>query len=211
MPRTKLVIMACFAMFALSALAAATAFAGEWDVNGKPLVGTKEIASPIKVLAHGVFERSGVGPTFECLASEMAINGGELVAPDELRAKDLTFKECRSDLPNCFLGVQNILTLPIHGLAELDGTLNTLLKILPLPSKTFIILKWEGATCVFFGFEHITGTFDLLMDEGRDPKVLQQALAFSLKGSLREGEGEGTLTGLTGDIKLASGETWNFL
>jgi hypothetical protein len=189
---------------------AATASAGEWDVNGAKLVGTKALASPAKVLAHGKLEVVGAGISIECVATELGINGGELVAPDEVRAKDLTFKECGVTAP-CTLASNVILTLALHGLAELDGTLGTLIKVLPLPSKTFAVLHFEGATCALLGSQPVTGTADLLAPSGKDPSVLQLVNAFSLPGSLKVGSSEGTLEGLSVDLQLASKETWNFL
>jgi hypothetical protein len=210
MSRTKLVIAVCFAAFALSALAAATASAGSWDVGGKTLAtGSKAaIASPIKVLEHGELVAAGV--KIVCSATELGISGGELVGPDEIRAKDLTFKNCTASEP-CSLANETVLTLALHGLVELDGTLAAAVKLLPLPSKTFAALHFEGEKCALLGVQPVTGTADLLAPAGKDPSVLQLVNGFSLPGSLKVGSSEGTLTGLRTDIQLESKETWNFL
>ena len=181
---------------------------GGWDVNGAPLVGAAELAGTIKVLEHGVLEAAGV--KVECTSTEIGVSGGEIVFPDQIQAKDLTFKSCKSTAP-CSLASETILTLPIHGLAELDGTSGTLIKLLPLPSKTFALLHFEGETCALLGIQPVTGTLDLLAPSGKNPNVLQLVSVFSLTGSLKVGSSEATLSGLTGDVKLASGQTWNFL
>jgi hypothetical protein len=210
MSRAKLIVTACFAIFALGALTAATASAGEWDVGGSKLVGSEPIKSPAKVLAHGKLVVDAAGVTVECTSKELGIEGGEIVAPEEVRAKSLEFKECTTSEP-CKLQEENIKTLALHGKAELDGTLGTLVKVLPLPSKTFAVIHFLGETCALLGFQPVTGTADLLAPSGRDPAVLQLVNAFSLPGSLKVGSNEALLSGLSGDIQLVSGKTWNFL
>jgi hypothetical protein len=210
MSKTKLVVVGCFAAFALSALASASASAA-WDVNGTLLVGTAALLNSTLVLAHGSLEVVGAGVTLECTAKEIGINGGEIVHPDEIRIKDLTFKSCVANGANCSLAEANILTLPLHGLAELDGKLGVYIKLLPLPSKTAAVLTYEGANCALKGVQPVTGTFDLLAPTGQDPSVLQLANIFSLPGSVKVGSSEGKLSGLHIDLRLASGLTWNFL
>lgn len=211
MSRAKSIVTACFVVLALGALISATASAGEWDVGGTKLVGSEEIKSPIKVLEHGSLFVHIAGVRIECLSKELGIVGGEIVAPDEVRAKSLEFKECSVTEESCTLQEEVIKTLALHGLAELDGTLGTLLKVLPLPSKTFAVIHYLGSTCALLGVQPITGTVDLLAPSGKDPAVLQLARAFSLPGSLREGSQEALLTGLNFDVQLHSGRTWNFL
>jgi streptogrisin C len=184
---------------------------GEWDVNGTRLVASAALSSSALVLAHGKLEVVGAGVTIECAAGEVSINGGEIISPDELRAKDLTFKECAATGANCSLAGTAILTLPLHGHAQLDGTLNALISVLPLPSKTFAVLSFLGEKCALAGTNPITGTADVLIPEGRDPAVLHLVSAFSLAGSLKVGSSEGLLTGFDGDLRLESGQTWNFL
>jgi len=210
MSRAKLVAVACFAAFALSALAAATASAGQWDVGGKALAtGSKAtLASPAKVLEHGNLEAAGV--KIECTSTELGITGGELVGPAEVKAKDLTFKGCKATAP-CSLASEVILTLALHGTAELDSTLGAFVKLLPLPSKTFAALHFEGATCALLGIQPVNGTADLLAPSGKDASVLQTVNAFSLTGSLKVGSSEASLTGLNTDLQLESKETWAFL
>ncbi len=211
MSRAKLVMTACFAVLALGALMAATASAGEWDVGGTKLVGSAAIKSPAKVLEHGSLFVHIAGVRIECVSKELGIEGGEIVAPDEARAKSLEFKECSVTEGPCTLQENIIRTLALHGLAELDGTLGTLVKVLPLPSKTFAAVHFLGETCSLLGVQPVTGTADLLAPSGKDPAVLQFVRAFSLPGSLHVGGDEALLTGLNGDVQLASGQTWNFL
>lgn len=211
MSRVKLIVTAGLVVFTLGALMSATASAGEWDVGGTKLVGSAAIKSPAKVLKTGDFKVPLFGVTIKCESSELGIEGGEIVAPDEARAKSLTFKECKVTEGPCSLEEETIKTLALHGLAELDGTLGTLVKVLPLPSKTFAALHFLGETCSLLGIQPVTGTADLLAPSGKDPAVLQLVNAFSLPGSLKVGSDEAELLGLSGDVQLASGKTWNFL
>jgi hypothetical protein len=212
MPRFRLIIAACFATIAVGAVASATASAaGEWDVNGTKLAGTAALASPAKVLEHGKLVVVGAGVTVECTSTELGISGGEIAAPDQLRVKSIEFKTCTANGENCKLEEAAIKTEALHGLAELDGTLATFIKVLPLPSKTFAVLHFTGELCAISGAQPVTGTADLLAPSGKDPSVLQTVNAFSLKGSLKVGSSEAELAGLKTDIKLVSGQTWNFL
>jgi hypothetical protein len=213
MSRANLLVAASFAVFALSALASATASAaGGWDVNGSLLVGSAALASPAKVLEHGKLEIPNAGINVECTSTELGLTEAFIVHPDELRIKSVTFKSCQATAP-CTIPGEAISTLPVHGLAELDGTLNTLIKLLPLPSKTYAVIHYEGATCALLGNQPITATgpvIHFLIHAGAHPRVEHLVLAFSLPG-LKIGSNEATLKGLDFDLKLASGQTWNFL
>jgi len=211
MSRAKLIVTACFAILAVGALMATTASAGEWDVGGTKLVGSEAIQSPAKVLEHGSLTVHVAGVVVECVSGELGIEGGEIVAPNEVRAKSLDFKECSVTKGECTLQEALIATLALHGFAELEGTLGTLVKVLPLPSKTFAVIHFLGAKCALLGFQPVTGTADLLAPSGKDPSVLQKVNAFTLPGGLHVGSDEALLVGLSGDVQLASGKTWSFL
>ncbi len=208
MSRVKLAILLCFVVVGASSLTATVASAGEWDVNGKPLVGSAAVANPIKVLEGGSL--TAAGETIECVSTELGVSAGELVAPDGLKAADLTFKGCTARSP-CALATETLLSLSVHGLAELDGTLGTFIKVLPLPSKTFMVFKLEGESCALVGTQPVTGSLDVLLPSGRDPGVLQLANIFSLPGSLKIGSSEASLAGSFGHAQLASKVPWGFL
>jgi hypothetical protein len=179
-----------------------------WEVNGTLLTGTAALLNSATVLAHGELVAAGVKVT--CTGTTVGITSGELVAPNEVRAKDLTFSNCAATAP-CSLASETILTLAIHGFAHLDGTLNTLILTLPLPSKTFAVIKFEGEVCALLGAQPVTGTADVLIHGGADAAVSHLILAFSLTGSLKLGSSAATLSGFDGDLRLASGQTWNYL
>ncbi len=215
MSRAKLLVAAGFAVLAFSAMAVSTASAA-WDVNGTLLVGTAALANAL-VLSFGELKSAGV--EIQCQAHEIEIKNGFIREPDEVLAEGLTFHSCKvlNAETECKLSSETIATLPIHGLAVLDEgkVLNTLILILPLPSKTFSVLKFEGEKCALLGIQPITANknpaIDLLVHEGGVPLLLHLVLAFSLKESLHLGSNEATLEGLDADIRLANDQTWAFL
>jgi hypothetical protein len=181
--------------------------AGQWDVNGTKLVGYAPLASTATVLSHGELVAAGVGVI--CTGSTVGITFGELTQ-SEVRAQDLTFSKCTATKP-CSLASETLLTLPLHGIAQLDGTSNTLVTVLPLPSKTIAVIRFEGAECALLGAQPLTGTLDLLIDGGGEAAATHVVLGFSLKGALKLGSSEATFTAFTADLKLASEQTWKFL
>lgn len=221
MSKAKLLVAACFAVLALSAVAATTAVAaGEWDVGGKPLGAGKsaQIATTAAVGQFGVLSSAGIEVT--CEGSELLIKNGFIVAPDEVVAEDITFHGCKTigkSAETCSLSSTLILTLALHGLAELDEglRLNTVVLLLPLPTKTFTVLFFEGETCAIKGAAGVTASknpaIDLLIDEGYLPAFVHLVLAFSLKESLKLASNEATLSHADANFRLASGEEWNFL
>jgi hypothetical protein len=218
MSRAKLLVVACFAVFGLVALASGSASAAEgWDVNGTLLSGTTALASTALVLQEGVLKiEAGETVEIKCKAHELLINEGVLKSPDGLLAKDVTFHGCETVGPSaaqCTIP-DLILTVPVHGLASLEGPLNTLIKVLPQTKVTFSTIKFDNATggaCALLGVQPVTGGVDLLIHEGFDPATLHRVLAFSLTGGLKVGSSNAVLEGLEADLKLASGLRWNYL
>jgi hypothetical protein len=219
MSRTKLLIAACFAVFALVALASASASAATagWDVNGTLLSGTVPLLSTALVLQEGVLKvEAGETLEIKCKAHEVLFNEGLLRSPDGITAKDVTFHGCQtvgSSAEKCMIP-DLILTVAVHGLASLEGPLNTLIKVLPQTKTTFATIKFGnavGSECALLGTEAVTGGLDLLLHEGFDPATLHLALAFSLTGSLKIGSSNAVLEGLDADLRLASGLRWNYL
>jgi streptogrisin C len=182
---------------------------GQWDVNGTKLVGYAPFLNSALVLSHGELVAAGVKVV--CTGSTVGILFGELAQPDEVRAKDLTFTNCTASGESCSLANETILTSALRGLAQLDGTLNTLTLILPQTKTVLATIKFNGVTCALEGVQAITGRVDVLIDGGADPAVLHLILAFSLTGGLKLGSSEATLSGFGAHLRLQSGQTWNFL
>ncbi len=209
MPEVKLLAAVCFVVSVLCGLTSSVALAGNWDVNGTVLNGTAALGNAL-VLAHGGFSVSLAGVEIQCTSSESEINGGELISPDWVEAASVVFKECIvSGSGGCSTPTELLGTSVVHGLAELDGSSNTRILILPLPSKSFGAIRFEGETCALLGEQPVTGKASILIDDGAVARATQLAL---ISGSgLKVGSDEATLSGADVDLKLASGQTWNFL
>jgi hypothetical protein len=214
--RTKLLATTCFAALALGALTVSIAQAGEWNVNGTKLVRSAALLSTFAVLAHGkIVVKTTPNIVIECTASTVAVNGGELVQPDEVRIKNLTFGKCVAT-DGCTVFDEEIRTLAVDGLAVLEGPLNTLVLFSPLPLAlaTLAVINLTGENCALQGGLSVralegAAALDLLLREGRDPAVSHLALASSLELKIVSSEVE--ISGIDTDLRLASGQTWNFL
>jgi hypothetical protein len=212
MSRSKLLVAACFTVFALSALASATASAGEWMVNGTKLTGSAAILSTALVLSEGRLFVPNV-LSIKCKAHEVGITGGKIIAPDGVLATSINFKECAvtEGNPTCELATKTISTVPVNGLALLEGTLNTYIHISPETKAAFATIKFSGETCALLGVQPVTGNASLLIHEGFDERALHLTLAFSLPKSLKVGSSEALLEGLSADVRLESNQNWSFL
>jgi hypothetical protein len=212
MSRAKLLFTACFVVFALSALASATASAGEWMVEGKPLSGSEELATGALVLAEGELKVLPAVTTIKCRAHEIGITGGKIIAPDGVLATSISFKECEGE--GACTEIANggaIKTLPVHGLALLDGPLNTYISVLPETKTTFATIGFTSENCALFPSQPVTGSASLLAHEGFDERVIHRVLAFSLPKALKVGSSEADLRGAVADIELKSKKPWSFL
>jgi hypothetical protein len=207
-----LAVLAAASMIAGLSLAS-TAFAGEWDVNGTKLVGTAALLNTALVLTLGDFELTEFRVPIECRGETIGIGGGQLTAPDSLLASSITLKECLVPIGEgaCQITGGAISTLPVQGLASLDGLLSTFIELLPKTKTLFAIIPFEGSECPFKGSEALVGGIDFLLHDGQDPRTSHLTLVFALPGQLRFGADDVLLTGLDIDPRLASNQTWNFL
>lgn len=213
MSKVKLFVAVCAAACMLSALASTVAYA-EWDVGGAKLVGSAAIATTAAVGSSGQLLVPATGVTITCTANVLGINGGRLIAPAGILASSIVFQQCANvGESGCTLATKTIGTVPVHGVASLEGALNTYILVLPETKNTFATIAFTTAEpCAFAGTtQPVTGDASLLIHNGIHPAVTQLVLAFSLKGALKLGSGEALLENADALIQLASGATWNFL
>jgi hypothetical protein len=209
--RVKLLVAACFAVFAVGAIASATASA-DWMVAGTNLVGSQGLSNA-SVLKEGELVVGAV-TTIKCKASEVVVTGGSIIAPDKILASSLTFNECKGTNAPCnTISGEKISTVPIHGVAKLDGTLNTYITVLPETKTIFATIGFTNAECplIVGGGAPVTGSASILAHEGSDERPSHQALAFTLTNALKVGSTNAEIKGVTFDIKLTSGSNWSFL
>jgi hypothetical protein len=155
----------------------------------------------------------------ECKGSEVVVSG-EIIAPSEVLLRSLTFSQCAASGGGCTLKNEAILTLPLRGLVSLisNNLLTTAVTLLAVSTKV-AVLEFEGSTCALMGSQAITesGIPDLmiLLDGGSDSGIQHLALFLSLQflkiTPVKLGSLTATLYGFNFDLRLASGQTWNFL
>jgi hypothetical protein len=217
MSMAKLFVITCFTVFALSAVVSTTAFAGgQWDINGTPLAAhaTVGLENPLVLNPGLLLVTAGVEAfTIKCTGHEILLKKGVLIGPDGALAESVIFHECKVVTPGsfCQLNGSLITTLPIHGLAHLDGTLNALLLVLPETKTVLATIRLTGEFCPIEGIQALTGGVEALIHEAIHPTRVKLALAFSLKGQLKLGVSEAELAELHVDLKLTSGLPWSFL
>ncbi len=212
MPKVRLLVLTCLGTIIIGALASSSALAGEWMVEGKPLSGTEELATSALVLAEGELKVLPAVTTIKCTAHEVGIAGGKIIAPDGILASSISFKQCEGE--GACAGIANskeIKTLPIDGLASLDGSLATYILVLPETKTTFATIGFTNELCALFPTQPVTGDASLLAHDGFDEQVRHRVLGFSLPKALKVGSSEADLRGLVGDIELKSKKSWSFL
>jgi hypothetical protein len=210
MPKAKLLVAACFALFALSV--PATANAG-WIVSGKALAAgeSKPLATHALVLTTGELKVLTANFAIKCSGHEVGIEGGKIVGTDGILVKSISFKACKGSNTCTNLENEEIKTVPIHGKAILDGTLNAYISLLPETKTTFATIKFIDAECALLGTQLVTGGASILVHEAAHEKIVHLGLAFSLPKALRVGSDEADLRGLSFDIALESNEPWSFV
>ncbi|HEY2768622.1 MAG TPA: hypothetical protein VGI76_10205 [Solirubrobacteraceae bacterium] len=198
-------------VFAVVAAASATASA-DWMVGGTALVGSAPLSNAL-VLKEGELVVTGV-TTLKCTAHEITVTNGSIVAPDKILASSLTFNGCKgSNAPCDTIAGEKVSTVPIHGVAKLDGTLNTYITVLPETKTVFATIAFTNAECplIIGGGVPVSGTFSLLAHEGFDERLGHSVLVFSLTNALKVGSTNAEIKGVTFDIKLTSNKLWSFL
>lgn len=211
MLKAKLLVAACFALFALSI--PATANAG-LVVNKKALGAgeSKPLAANALVLTTGQLQVLTANVVIKCTGEQVGVEGGKIVGTDGILVKSLTFNTCATtEPPTCSLASTQIKTVPIHGKVILDGSLNAYVTVLPETKTTFTTIKFNGVECPLLGVQPATGTASILVHEAVHEKVVHLGLAFTLKGALKVGSNEAHLGGLSFDIELESKESWSFV
>ena len=191
------------------------ASAGEWEVNGTKLLVTAALSSTALVLTYGKFEiLGGLNISINCTSETIQINQGQLTAPDSLLVNGITLTECRApslEEASCAITSKTVSILPLKGLVSLDGSLGAFVELLPQTHTEFGVIPLEGPKCTLAGPWALAGGVDFLLHDGRDARTSHLALVFALPGQLRVGPDEVLLVGLGIDVRLANGQTWNFL
>ena len=216
MSKIKTIIAAFFAVFALTAMAAGSASAAGWHVNGTELTGTQTAALsttavndvsavlntpalPLKITCKGALE--GVSP--------------QIAAPNSGSATSLAFKECTVTEPTtCSLSSPEIKTEAVT--ATVTTATNPVDHILfkPTTAKHFAEFTLEGGSCSISGKKAVTGTVVLKSGTGQTESSIQplEGLGSLEQGSdsLQTANDPSYIEGGKALLKLASGAKWSF-
>jgi hypothetical protein len=214
MSKLRVLALAFFAAFALSAVAAESAQAG-WLVLGSLLVGSAAIASGAVIVEEGVlgFKSGTEAVTISCPTS-LEVNGGTISEPDKVLVTSLVFGGCKvTSTGNCSLEPTptTVGTLPVEGLVTLDGPLAVKAKLKPEnAADIFATFKLKGTGCSLAGKVPVTGEASILAPTGQDERLWQLVKAFeATAGELEVASGAATISG-SALFKLASDMPWSF-
>jgi hypothetical protein len=214
MSKLRVLALAFFAAFALSAVAAESAQAG-WLVLGSLLVGSAAIAKSAFIHEKGVLGfKSGTEEVKISCPTSLEINGGTISEPDKVLVTSLVFGGCEvTSAGNCSLEPTptSVGTLPIEGLVTLDGPLAVKAKLKPENAAgLFATFKLKGASCSLAGKTAVTGEASILAPTGQDERLWQLVKAFEeTAGELEVGSGAATISGAA-LFKLENDMPWSF-
>jgi hypothetical protein len=216
MSKVKIIIAALFAVLALTAVAAGSASAAGWHVNGTELTGTQSAALsttavndnpavlnvpalPLKITCKGSL--TGVSPV--------------ITAPNSGSATSLTFHECSVVEPTtCALSAPEIKTEAVTAtVSTATGTADHILFKATSASK-FTEFELTGSSCSISGKKAVKGTVVLKAATGQTESATQ---ALEGLGSLEQGTDSLTtandasyIEGGKALLKLESGAKWSF-
>ena len=188
MSKVKIIVAAFAAAFALTAVAAASASADGWHVNGVELTGSQSAslatlavvdkpvtlnvpALPLEITCSGHLE--GVSP--------------EITAPNTGSASSLTFTGCTVVPTTCTLSSPEIKTEAVTATASLAaGTADHLL-FKPTTAKHFAEFELTGSSCSISGKKAVTGSVVFNAPGGQTESLTHELVGL---GSLEQGPDE---------------------
>jgi hypothetical protein len=197
MPKAKTIATTCVALVATMALAAGTASAAGWHVNGTELTGSQTAAQAKTATMDvaAVLNTPSLPLKIACKGTLDAVSP-QIEAPDLAAATSLTFTECAVAEPTtCSLPSPEIKTEPI------EETINTATApadhiVLKTTAKRFAEFTLQGTACTLEGKKAITG------------KVVFNAGAGQTEASIQKFEGLGTLEQGTNSMQVANDDTY---
>lgn len=220
MSRVRVTMLMLFAVFAVSATAAATASAN-WFVNGTELTTTAALSTTAKVdESTKLLVPNLEDLTIECTSSILSgeaplINGANGTGA----AKSLKFETCNTTKPatGCALATKNetIKTSAVSARAFLATTAPAdRVLFSPQAGKIFTEVAFnEGNTCALAGLQPVKGAVTIGAPTGQTEELAQAitGLGSVENNSLEIGTGnKAYLVGGSALLTLASGSKWSF-
>ena len=160
--KAKMIVVAAFAVIALSATTAGSAPAAEWHVNGSVLTGSEPVLPLYFLLVPPLFFIPALKIKLTCKGSMLNSISPQLLAKNSFSATSLTFEECETTEPaaNCALEPvkQNISTNPTTASAVSGPAPSVRITFSPKTKTTLTQIQFnEADTCAFNGLEPVTG------------------------------------------------------
>jgi hypothetical protein len=217
MSKIKAIVVALFAVFALSAVAASSASA-DWFINGTKLVGSAELATTAKVdTDFTLVINTATKIKILCTGNTLDALEPLIDSTNGFTARDLTFLGCSTVEPatKCILEGQptSILTLPIEGFATKGPGNSVRGHFKPTTKNQFATLQFsENNTCALSAEEPVNGSVTGGSENGQSEEVLHglEALGTTENNSLEIAGVHAYIVGGKALLQLLSGSKWSF-
>jgi hypothetical protein len=215
--KVKVATMALGAVFAFSALGAATASA-EWLVGGTVLTGSAAVSPHILVHITSTFLVPALGVSLVCGGSTLDAVNALIIAPDRGFASSLSFLGCNVTVPatGCALEEkgETISTTAVLGRAFLGPGEEDRVLFSPETKGVFTNISFsEKNTCAFNGLEPVKGSFISALPTGRLNLTTQSLVDLGSveNNSLEVGGQKAFMHGGKVLASLTIGSAWSFM
>jgi hypothetical protein len=208
MSKVKVTLSVVAALFALSAIASASASAAAWKVGGAELKGSAALATTAKTDKAAKLKAAGV--TIECIGSALKGVNPVITQTNTGSATSLEFTECSSLNENCTVPT-TIGTVALTATASVGTAPDVKAVFAPKTKNTFATIKYEGEKCALLGTQPVTGKATVDDPTGQNEAELQiiNAVTTEASGELKVGSSPAELLG-SALLKLASSSKWAF-
>jgi len=219
MSRIKIVVMALFAVVALSAMIASSASAAGWHVNGTELGKNSKQALTTAAAVDTAATLSIVtkSETIQIKCSGTTLNGTspEIIGTNEGMAQALTFTGCATTKPatKCTLSKTTVATNPIKVFVTKGSGEADVATFDPLSEEPFADIPFSDTnTCAFDEPEPVSGPVRVNAPTGQTEEEVQviEGLGSVENNSLEVAKDKAYIEGGNAGLKLASGSKWSF-
>jgi hypothetical protein len=210
MSRTGPILVALIASFVFSAMAAGSAWAGEWFVGGTKLTGSAaltveaRLSRLIRWLAPGIVAIGCEGP--------LLLLGAYIHNPALILARRLDFRNCFVLTPESCSIEPTIETQELQGTVKTETSLENRVTYKPVVGKLFATISFQGTGCVIAGETAVDGEVTLGMLNGQTEETTHvfEGLGSRENNSLEIDKEAVYLEGGGALVSLASGSKWSF-
>jgi len=212
--KVKIVLMALVAMIAFGTVAASSASAAGWFVNGTKLVGgqTIAIANTAQVDESTVLSQPSLGIRLTCSGKELKGEGAFIQGTASAVAPNgLTFTGCSELAPSTCTIQTSIATEAVVASVETGAGTLTKIRFLPKTGHIFATIEFTG-TCAESGNQPVNGQVVLGSATGQTELVSQplEGLGTFENNSLELFKAKAYLVGGRALILLSKGQHWSF-